>query len=270
MESMSQMPPTDTMVCLQTYNARNRVSIPWDHCCLAQTKFIMNIKSFLHPTFHLSCCLLYGLAIYYYEIVLTIPPRKPQGKFAGHLKFLTYWNVILQFVVFGLCFISDVIPKNSVKEKLDKYKDIIFTSLALPIGNFVVAVFWVLYLIDRELILPRALDAFYPAWLNHVSHTTIFPLLLTEIWLCHHPHPSRKIGMATLISFVAVYLTWVVSLSIALDFWVYPILEVLNWSLRVAFFIGCGIIMVLFYLLGESLNSTVWRSYAGNDKRKMK
>ncbi|XP_022255592.1 androgen-induced gene 1 protein-like [Limulus polyphemus] len=137
-------------------------------------------------------------------------------------------------------------------------------------SQFVVAVFWVLYLIDRELILPRALDAFYPTWLNHVSHTTIFPLLLTEIWLCHHPHPPRKIGMTTLISFVAVYLTWVVSLSIALDFWVYPILEVLNWSLRVAFFIGCGIIMVLFYLLGESLNSAVWRSFAGAEEKKKK
>ena len=34
--------------------------------------------------------------------------------------------------------------------------------------QFVVATFWVLYAVDRELVYPKALDAIIPTWLNHI------------------------------------------------------------------------------------------------------
>ena len=34
--------------------------------------------------------------------------------------------------------------------------------------QFVAATFWGIYLMDRELIFPRALDKIFPSWLNHI------------------------------------------------------------------------------------------------------
>lgn len=60
-------------------------------------------------------------------------------------------------------------PDNSTRRS---FEDLLFASLAFPMGMFVGLIFWGLYLTDRNLVFPPVLDLFIPTWVNHAMHTT--------------------------------------------------------------------------------------------------
>ena len=41
----------------------------------------------------------------------------------------------------------------------------IVSALAFPIGQFVGFIFWTLWFIDRELVLPKAFDIWFPTYM---------------------------------------------------------------------------------------------------------
>ena len=41
-------------------------------------------------------------------------------------------------------------------------------------------------------------------------------------------------------------------------FWVYPVLDVLNWWQRIIFFLSCLFLQASMYFLGEALNKAKW------------
>jgi len=41
-------------------------------------------------------------------------------------------------------------------------------------------------------------------------------------------------------------------------FWVYPVLEVLNWWQRIIFFLSCLFLQASMYFVGETLNNAKW------------
>lgn len=55
-----------------------------------------------------------------------------------------------------------------------------------------------------------------------------------------------------------VYILWVNSIYFNYNIWVYPVLEVMNWAGRIAFFAFSTSVAVFFYVVGEKLNSLVW------------
>lgn len=52
---------------------------------------------------------------------------------------------------------------------------IIYQFFFLFVLQFVVTMFWALYLYDRDLVYPRLLDNFIPQWLNHGMVSAFFP-----------------------------------------------------------------------------------------------
>lgn len=62
--------------------------------------------------------------------------------------------------------------------------------------------------IDRELVLPQKLDAYFPLWLNHIMHTNIVIFILLEMFLSCRKYPTKKRGLAGLTIFMAIYLSW--------------------------------------------------------------
>ncbi|XP_032195237.1 androgen-induced gene 1 protein isoform X6 [Mustela erminea] len=76
------------------------------------------------------------------------------------------------------------------------------------IDLFVVAVFWIIYAYDREMIYPKLLDNFIPGWLNHGMHTTVLPFILIEMRTSHHAYPSRSSGLAAICTFSVGYILW--------------------------------------------------------------
>jgi FAR-17a/AIG1-like protein. len=74
--------------------------------------------------------------------------------------------------------------------------------------QFVGVTFWALMAVDRELVFPKALDPFFPSWLNHVMHTNIMIFTLLEMVTSFHIYPKRSKGLIGLMVFMAIYLGW--------------------------------------------------------------
>ncbi|KAM8832289.1 androgen-induced gene 1 protein isoform 4-T4 [Spinachia spinachia] len=122
---------------------------------------------------------------------LDMPARHTYG---GSWKFLTFIDLVIQAVFFGLCVLIDVSclltkggdsrEQERQLRKLIGLRDWMMAVLAFPIGAFVVFTFWSLYLLDRELVYPRLLDNFIPQWLNHGMM-----FLLVEMFVPFNPSP---------------------------------------------------------------------------------
>ncbi|XP_014000908.1 androgen dependent TFPI regulating protein 1 [Salmo salar] len=192
--------------------------------------------------------------------------------FGGRWKYLTFLNLVLQTVFFGLVVLIDIIhlilPSKSLKcgvpLLLVKLRDTIFTILAFPIGTFVFLSFWSIYHYDREMVYPKFLDDIIPSWLNHALHTVILPLALLQMYIQPHRYGSKMRGILGLAFFSAVYLGWVLWVHHAAGIWVYPIMERLS-PVGLVIFLGVACITLApLYLLGEKLNHKIWRSTAGS------
>ncbi|KAM9444636.1 androgen dependent TFPI regulating protein 1 isoform 1-T1 [Clarias gariepinus] len=199
--------------------------------------------------------------------------------YGGRWKYLTFINLVMQTVFFGLCVLNDLIRaafpgKSSISAFLVSAQDFLFTVLAFPIGTFVFTSFWSIYSYDRELVFPKVLDDIIPTWLNHAMHTVILPLLLVQMFLQHHKHPSRSTGILTLALFVALYLAWVLWVHHVSGIWVYPIMAHLSPVGLVVFLGVSSLSMAPLYLLGEKLSRVVWGSTVcslkANQKKKKK
>lgn len=128
--------------------------------------------------------------------------------------------------------------------------------------------FWGLYAIDRELIFPKAIEKYYPVWLNHATvsthfssrniyktlfalqHTLVAVLPFAELWFGKYKLPSKKLSLVILNAFMVVYLSVMLYLALVDDLWVYPFLNLLNWPQRIAFFAVCFISNCGFYYVG--------------------
>ncbi|XP_073431769.1 androgen-induced gene 1 protein isoform X3 [Dendrobates tinctorius] len=126
------------------------------------------------------------------------------------------------------------------------------------IDLFVVTMFWVIYLYDRELVYPKLLDNFIPPWLNHGMHTTVLPFILIEMRTTHHQYPSRNSGIATVCGFSLCYILWVCWVHHVTGVWVYPLLEYISPLAKIVFFFLVTAIINIYYVLGEKLNSYIW------------
>lgn len=74
--------------------------------------------------------------------------------------------------------------------------------------QFVASTFWILWAIDRELVFPVSLDAFFPAWLNHIMHTSIVPLDFIELIFIPKTFPRRSRAIIGLAALMLGYLVW--------------------------------------------------------------
>lgn len=206
----------------------------------------------------------YGIKVYLYELIPPADILKLRSIGGGPFKYLTFWDMLLQFGFFTLALLNDVAGSNtSVYKKqsgLQRLRDFVFSTVVFACGAFVTVSFWGLYNIDRNLISPPIFDTWFPQWLNHNVHTTPFVGVLIELYLNPHNFPRRRTGLATVAFFCLVYLTWVCIIAYQSGHWVYPILAYLSVAGRVVFIGAMSLLVSLFYLVGESLNNTIWGS----------
>lgn len=134
-------------------------------------------------------------------------------------------------------------------------RDYMLASLALPLALKTSLLYWSLRLVDRELVFPESFDAFYPVWLDIMLHANISIFILVEvIFISNIKYPARKIALSGLMTFLLGYLIWLHIIKFNTGMWVYGILDSLNLSLRILFFLGSGLITVGLYFVGEAIN----------------
>ncbi|XP_026756245.1 androgen-induced gene 1 protein-like [Galleria mellonella] len=215
----------------------------------------------LKTLFHLFGAIQFCYGCYYDAVYVNIPGTSAPP-FGGKLKYLTYLDAIVQTVYFTIALLNDLFGNNdttaSEKPLIRRIKDILFCALAFPVAMYVGISFWGIYAVDRELILPRSLDPYFPKWLNHVMHTNIVVFILIELVTSFRMYPTRKTAMTILSTFLIAYFIWLHVIYFKTDKWVYPILAVLNWPIRIVFYlVSLGFVSSL-YFVGEKLNRIVW------------
>lgn len=163
---------------------------------------------------------------------------------------------------FTLSLINDFIGSTKVtihnRPLITRLRDYCFASFAFPLTVDVAGMFWLLYKIDRELVFPQTLDAFFPWWLNIFVHANIGVFIIIEMILIHHNYPSRKSGLIGTGIFMIGYLIWIHYIKYASGHWVYLVLNVFTFVQRNLFFIAIMPLGISFYYVGEYLNKKIW------------
>ncbi|KAG7209537.1 hypothetical protein KM043_015617 [Ampulex compressa] len=229
--------------------------------------------------FHAIACLQFAFSVYY-DHTYTIVPRevtKLHDVFGGKFKFLTFWDAIVQAIFFFICVVNDWCGTNAVNPKkpplIRKIKDYMHATLSFPLAMFVGVTFWSLMFVDRELVLPKAMDPYFPWWLNHLMHTMIMVSTVLEMLVAPRKYPKRSRGLGGLILFMLVYLIWIHVIYFKSGVWVYPVMDVLILPLRILFFIVLLVFSMILYCAGESLDNFVWGSTittSGKNNKKKK
>uniref|UniRef100_A0A1A9WK81 Androgen-induced 1 n=1 Tax=Glossina brevipalpis TaxID=37001 RepID=A0A1A9WK81_9MUSC len=208
---------------------------------------------------HLVAAVQFWYAVYFDHVFVVFATA---ASFGGKLKFLTFLDAIIQAVYFTIALINDFMGTNEVSPKrlplIRKLKDYMMATFAFPLALNVGITFWSIYAIDRELILPKVLDAVFPSWLNHIMHTNIVVFMILEIFTSFRAYPKRGDGMMGLSIFLLAYLVWLHIVKYYSGLWAYPFLELLSLPQRLLFFIGSLAINWCLYVLGETMNNMIW------------
>ncbi|XP_050440653.1 androgen-induced gene 1 protein-like [Adelges cooleyi] len=118
--------------------------------------------------------------------------------------------------------------------------------------------FWGLYFLDRNLVMSKYLDVYFPSWLNHTMHTFVSVFACLEMITAYRPYPSRIHGLQITSSYILTYFVWIHIVYSQCNLWVYPILSQLNMFYRTLFFLGLFIHSASLYLIGEYTNLKLW------------
>lgn len=223
--------------------------------------------------FHSIAVINFSFTIYYDLYLLELPAYyvKSVNPFAGRWKYLTFWNLVLQLTYFSFGLINDFSGTSSLIKRerayLQQVRDFLFGSLAFPLALFVGITFWGIWAVDRELVFPAALDAFFPSWLNHLMHTSIIPFTFIEMLVVPKMYPSRGSALTGLAALMLGYLAWVFFIAFKTNFWVYPILAVLDWNYRLLFIASLTVFSSILYIIGEKLHFMIWDKKTKQNKK---
>jgi len=120
---------------------------------------------------HLLAAAQFSYGIYYHYFKVHWPTDlldedELKARWGGKFKYLTFLDVILQAIYHSLALLNDLFGDNKVsgdsKSRLRSARDYVFAAFAFPVAHNVCLSFWVIYIWDRELIFPSALDAIFP------------------------------------------------------------------------------------------------------------
>ncbi|XP_042318347.1 androgen-induced gene 1 protein isoform X3 [Sceloporus undulatus] len=166
--------------------------------------------------------------------------------YGGSWKFLTFINLVIQAVFFGICVLTDLssllTKGNDSQEqerqlrKLISLRDWMMAVLAFPIG----------------------------------VHTTVLPFILIEMRTTHHEYPSKTYGLVAVSTFSVGYILWICWIYHVTGVWVYPLLDYLGSGAKIVFFAIVTAIINILYLLGEILNNSIWDTHKCMEEGKEK
>jgi hypothetical protein len=116
-----------------------------------------------------------------------------------------------------------------------------------------------LYAIDRRLIFPKEIEPFYPSYMNHITHTlvVISPLFNELTYYMERKCCSFSLTLTFGVSYVSVLLYF----AFALDYWVYPVFEVLSPVQQALFVAGTLVAISAFYVLGMFVHYIRWSAF---------
>ncbi|XP_066151945.1 androgen-dependent TFPI-regulating protein-like isoform X1 [Euwallacea fornicatus] len=182
---------------------------------------------------------------------------KERGPFM--FNFFTIWNFLLQIVFLVVAITDDALKGLSIKSYFGNIRQTLFVSLMLPSSLLVVSMFWGIWMVDRELIFPIAIDEFYPSWLNHTMHTFIVLPVFIELWSqSGRPplkHSIKNRAFAIMATYCFIYQLMYFCIYFFHGIWLYPIYLVLSWPQRMVLITFQFALCAIYQKLGIALLS---------------
>ncbi|XP_054155154.1 androgen-dependent TFPI-regulating protein-like [Oppia nitens] len=185
--------------------------------------------------------------------------------FGWKYKFLTFWNLHIQFIVFLIylfcdCFRVNYMPskaiERSIKKRLMQTRDTLHHSLVFPIGWLVSTMYWTLYFIDKSLVVNST--GRYPWWLTHLDHSIIVVIIMLETVITYHRRNKLAVEMSLLMAIMSSYVGWVCYLGFYRQIWVYGIFRNRSTVYRVVIFVASGAYLLTLYFAGLLIHRLCW------------
>lgn len=139
-----------------------------------------------------------------------------------------------------------------------KIRDFIYGSFLFPFAFVITGLFWGLYVIDKELILPEQMRIYFPWWLNQFAHTNVSIFCLIETIIVYHKYPQRKPALAAISVVAFAYIFWIYVIKFVTGAWIYPVLSILNGVDRIGLYCLCLVAFYGFFFIGEFVNDRIW------------
>ncbi|XP_068760708.1 androgen-induced gene 1 protein-like [Montipora capricornis] len=218
--------------------------------------------------FYYLCFLVHLIGLTYHLSEINFESHQTYG---GRFKFLTFINMLLQFVYFNMAAVTGFheLLKKRKSEVFASVCDFTFACFVFPIALTVSILFWGLYAADPHSCQTPEEAKFIPAWLNHYMHSFPFVTAMCELWLIEHKYPPRTKGLLSVLAFGVAYTAWVLWVAFASDIWVYPFLEKMSWTAIAAFFTCALSFSSLLYLFGEGIAIRRWQQEASLEKKNL-
>eukprot|EP01117_Protostelium_nocturnum_P011924 TRINITY_DN4359_c0_g1_i2.p1 TRINITY_DN4359_c0_g1~~TRINITY_DN4359_c0_g1_i2.p1 ORF type:complete len:285 (+),score=73.06 TRINITY_DN4359_c0_g1_i2:48-857(+) len=109
--------------------------------------------------------------------------------------------------------------------------------LSATLSTIVGILFWGIFFIDRELILPKAAEKVYPPTLNLWQHGVVAILSWSEIGLVPRTSTSPTLDLLIVVLFAAFYIVFTTVAYLKLGQWQYPFLNQLGTTGFLAFYV---------------------------------
>ncbi|CAD5228915.1 unnamed protein product [Bursaphelenchus okinawaensis] len=178
-------------------------------------------------------------------------PRLGAEWWIQKLVMLTNINLVLQAYYTFLCVISHFGPK-----KVKQFKDFTFYTTTFPSGMATCILFWILYTIDPESIMPRWIRDLIPFWMNHITHT--FPLihLIIDLRFIKHSKIRLLTGTQMVLFLFVLYSLLVVYIRFSWGYWLYPIFDFIGPILSLVFIFVAGLLFWALFYIAYALAAT--------------
>lgn len=233
------------------------------------------VRRYLSITLHLISAVHLSFSVFSHytnDIPASVFPI--DSAFGGKFKFLTFWNECIEAGFFCLALIYDVLQSRldrgsgGSKSPLKGFLDYMYSAIVFPLSMMVVTAFWGLFLVDRELVMPKAIDPYFPSWLNHSVHSMIAVYSILEMFITYRPLPSLGKSISGLSLLNGLYIIWIHIVYSESGLWVYPILSKLALPYRIAFLLSNFVACVALLFVGRYVSSFVWKKRIIQDSRK--
>lgn len=222
---------------------------------------------------HMSAFLWYCFGVYHEMHYYRSPNFVSYG---GRFKYFTMITEYLCFVVYGYCFLVDLLqmvtgwlesthPTRNGRLKNDQsiliqLRDYLMTVWISTLSLFVVIAFWGIAAVDIDGIHPASHQKLVPlfGWYNQYLHTTPGIISITLLICNNYRYGSILRSTVSILSFGLSYVAWMWHLADVTGNWPYEFIEKLSREEWVIFVVVGLFVILLLDLFGRKISATFW------------
>ncbi|XGW35043.1 hypothetical protein V3C99_018797 [Haemonchus contortus] len=195
----------------------------------------------------------------YYDVYYQ--PRLGHDWYIYKLVMLTNLNFVI-LTIFSVLTILEALPVAGRKIKTGL--DFSFHVTIFPVSTVTCLLFWGLYAINPELVMPEWVASLIPRWLNHVTHTLPILYIGLEQYLFAREGLSHRNSALMALMHTAIYYAIIYIVRVVDGYWLYPVLELLSVGHHFVAFIvstlGYYLLIRLSIALSKYLSGTKSKS----------